>query len=199
MSAIDQFRANVAIVRDLIGLAQSIDAITAGALKLDDIHRSVLAMAVSALDHYVHEKAIEGMIEVAAGRRPATDAYKKFPIRLDSVNSALAAPATLAWLALEIRTANGYRTFQKADDIADALRTCSSVPLWPGVANIVGSGPAHVKRRLDLIVDRRNKKVHEFDVEPTGLGNRWLISEHTATDSLNFIVQVGEAIHVITQ
>lgn len=46
-----------------------------------------------------------------------------------------------------------------------------------------------------LMVDRRNKIVHEADMDSTPYDNRWPIDEALAEDVINFIEQITEAIH----
>jgi len=43
-------------------------------------------------------------------------------------------------------------------------------------------------------VDRRNKIAHEADMDPANPGFRWPINGVMATDSLDFITRVAEAI-----
>jgi len=68
---------------------------------------------------------------------------------------------------LEVRTQLSRRTFQYPDDIAEAVRLISPCKLWNDVALKLGATTAtltvateSLKKRLSLIVDRRNKIVH---------------------------------------
>ena len=60
-TVINQFRANIVRVRDLGVIYSALKAQTTGAIDLSDILRTELVMAVSALDHYIHEIVRLGM------------------------------------------------------------------------------------------------------------------------------------------
>lgn len=198
LPAIDQFRANIARVRSLIGLGVALHNQTGGTLDVSEAYRSALAMAVSALDHFIHEKSLQGMVEVFRGNRQATDAYRRFTVRMAAVMTGLTNLGTEAWFVEEVRELNGGRTFQRPDDVADAIRLFSQVALWPAVAQHLGQESRIVKDQLALLCDRRNKVVHEFDVQPGGMGARWPISDAIATNSADFVEQLAEAIELLT-
>jgi hypothetical protein len=154
--AIDQFHANFIYVRGLIGLANAVDAQTAGALDVSEVYRSS-----------------------------------------GSLHDALTHITQPGWLESEVRELHVLQSFQKADRIADAIRLFSTVELWPTVAGHLGSTPQHVKAQVDLLADRRNKIVHEFDNEPTGLGDRWPMSAQIAEGAADFVEGVVEAVDLV--
>ena len=121
-AAIDQFRVNIARVRDLGAIYSTLNAQTTAAIDLSDILRSELVMVVSALDYYIHEIVRLGMLEIYRGTRPETSAFLRFQISLESVRQAVSGPTSDAWLENEIRERHSWRSFQQADHIADAIR-----------------------------------------------------------------------------
>ena len=120
--AIDQFRVNIARVRNLGAIHNTLNAQTTEAIDLSDILRSELVMAVSALDYYVHETVRLGMLEVYRGTRTETSAFLRFQISLESVRQAISAQTSDDWLDNEILQRHGWRSFQQADHIAEAIR-----------------------------------------------------------------------------
>ena len=176
LPSIDQFTANIGQVKALVALASALDSKTTSAVGVDDVYRSAFVLGVSALDHYVHEKTVEGMLEISSGRRSPTDTFGRFRVPLSALGPGLATSASM-WIEQEIRSAHSILTFQRAEAIADAVRLFHPDPLWPAVAVVMGKDAKIVKGTLDLIVDRRNKVAHEADCEPTGLGIKWPISE----------------------
>lgn len=194
-SAIDQFRANIGRVRNLGAIYKVLKAQTTEAIDLSDILRVELVMAVSALDHYVHELVRLGMLEVYRGNRAETPAFLRFSVSLESVRQGIITPMSDSWLEDEIRTRHSWQSFQQADKIADAIRLISEVKLWEEVANRLGKVPQDVKRQLNLVVDRRNKIAHEADMDPTVPNSRWPIDEALVDDAINFIEQIAETIY----
>jgi hypothetical protein len=196
-TAIEQFRANTAYVRNLRAIHDALKTRTTRALDLSDLLRAQLVMLVSALDCFVHEVARRGMIEGHVGKRVQTESFQRFPVSLAAVKAALADPQNMDWLSAEIITRHGYMAFQYPDKIAEAIRLVSSVRLWERVGKLMGSNPKDVKRQIELIVQRRNKIVHEADANPSTpgvVGARWPIDEKMVDDSIVFVETVCEHI-----
>ncbi len=196
-TVINQFRANIVRVRDLGVIYSALKAQTTGAIDLSDILRTELVMAVSALDHYIHEIVRFGMLKVYHGTRPQTPAFSRFTISLGSALQGIATPANGEWLDDEVRLRHSWQSFQHADKIADAIRLISGVRLWEEVGNHLGTPSQEVKERLNLIVNRRNQIAHEADMAPTPPGSRWPINETLVGGAVDFIEQIVETIHNI--
>ena len=166
-TALDQLRLNIAYVRNIGGIHSSVRSMTTPALDLSDILRAQLVMCVSALDHYIHEVARIGMLQTFDGKRPATPAFLRYDVSIESVLQALTSAATPAWLDTEVRDRHAYLSFQQPDRIADAIRLISPIELWKSLGLSMKDKPKNLKTRLQLIVQRRNKIVHEADIDPT--------------------------------
>ena len=195
--AIDQFRANLVRVRDLGHIADALDSQTTQALDLSDILRAELVLAVSALDHFVHEVARLGMLEAYRGEREKTRRFLEFQVSAESALRGIAESSSEKWLNDEIRIRNGHRTFQSPDRIAEALRLVSDVPIWGEVARRMGISPQEARERLSLIVDRRNSIAHEADVNPSPYEGLLPIDRQMTADAIEFIERVGEHIYAI--
>jgi hypothetical protein len=137
------------------------------------------------------------MMDVHRGARPTTAAFDRFPVKLAPARVGIANPTSDAWLDAEIRDVHVIKAFQKADAIADAIRLCSPVELWVAIGAQLGIPPQDVRIRVNLVVDRRNQIVHEFDIDPTTPGARWPITAAQASDAAAFISRVGEAIELV--
>lgn len=197
---IGRLRDNIARVRLIGGLHESLCQLTTPVLDCTDILRAQIVLAVSALDHYIHDVTRVGMLESYQGTRPRTDAFYRFDVSLQAAINGLASPGTLTWFEGEIRERHGHLSFEQPDKIADALRLFSDVELWNLVAGRLGIPVRDVKTRLQLIVDRRNKIAHEADLDPSYLGSpgiRWPISIADASNAVDFIDRLCEAIHSV--
>ncbi len=102
-SAIDQFQENIQRSRELGEMYQILNAQTTNALDLSDSLRFQWVMAVSSLDHYVHELVRLGMLEAYQGIRPQTEAFSRFQVSLGSVIQAANLLGNLEWLEDQIK------------------------------------------------------------------------------------------------
>lgn len=194
MKAIDSFRANIVRARELGELYNSLKAITTPALNTKDLLRSQIVMAVSALDHFVHEVVREGMVEIYEGTRPLVAGFSNFSVSLAEAKASIPASSSV-WVDAAIRQSHGYLSFQHPDKIADAIRLIHEPPLWPAIEVRLGVPAKDIKEHLKLIVERRNKIAHEADIDPSFPGQRWPISYRDASSAIEFLKQLVEAIN----
>jgi hypothetical protein len=129
------------------------------------------------------------MLEIHDGLRSPTKHFGAFQVSLGSVLS-----NQPDWLNEEIRARHGWRSFQRADAVGEALRIVHGTPIWEAVASKLGKPAAGIKKKLDLIIDRRNKIAHEADLDPTLPASKWPIDEMLAEDSISFIEILGHEI-----
>jgi hypothetical protein len=192
-SSVELFRENIARVRNLGGLTQALVSLTTSAVDSSDILRAQYVLAVSALDHYVHELTRLGMLEIFDGKRIPPPGYLRFQVSLDCL--ATGNIVSRDYFDSEIRTQHGYLAFQQPDKVAEAIRLIKEVKLWDRVGYRLGMDASEIKQRLKLIVDRRNKIAHEADLDPTYPKARWPISAPDVENVVEFLVEVVEAIH----
>jgi hypothetical protein len=158
----------------------------AAILNPEELLRSEWAMRISALDLFIHELVSQEMLATFEGVRPASIKYQRFRISnetLDRIRSAVTASDASAAFDLEVRTQLETQTFQDPDAIADAIRLISDKELWNEVALALGATQATkiaqakaIKKDLSLMVHRRNKIVHEGDLQPSAPRVPWPIS-----------------------
>jgi hypothetical protein len=194
LSAIEQFRENIARVRSLGGLTQALVSMTTSAIDASDILRAQYVLAVSALDYYVHEVTRLGMLEIFDGKRQPPPAFLRFRISLDCLSSGNVISRND--FDSEIRSQHGWIAFQHPDKLADAIRLFSDAKLWDCVSAEIGMKADKIKERLKLTVDRRNKIAHEADMDPTYPKARWPIAAADVNGVVEFLINVVEAIHV---
>lgn len=195
-SAIQHFKSNIERVRAVGGLFEGVSHLTTSAIDGTDLLRAQIVLAVSALDHYIHEVTRLGMIEVFNGVRKPTNAFRRFHVTIDAAMIGLANPSFF-WFEAEVREKHSYLAFQHPDKIADAIRLFSSCELWSAVASKLGMTVPEVRAHLILIIDRRNKIAHEADLDPTYPGTRWPISIVDTTNAVDFIEKICKTIHSV--
>lgn len=194
---VDQFWRNIWIVDDTLAVARAVDETTTDALDVAEILRSALVMSVSALDKFVHDAVRYELVQAWLGRRARGVGFPKFKVPLDRVDEAMALPRSVAWLEEEVTTQHELLAFQHPDRITDAVRLVCCQPLWPTVAALLRIDVQDAKRHLLLVVDRRNKIVHEFDMDPTTPGARWPITYDMVEAAVELIAIYGDAIYQV--
>jgi hypothetical protein len=177
------------------------------AIRPEELLRAEWASRVCALDLYVHELVAQGLVEIFEGKRPSTAAFAKFSVSCDAlmrVQAASTASERRAAFDLEVRTKLNRMTFQNPDDIADGVRLISECKLWNEVAFHFGATQANfvfetksIKKQLAMIVDRRNKLVHEGDLQPSLPRIPWPIATEDVVEVKRFIEGVVGAIDSI--
>lgn len=194
--ALDAFHESINRVENLGGLHSALLSLTTAAIDASDLLRSQIVLTISALDFYIHEVTVIGMLEVFQGHRPITPAFEKSRV---SVGAMLAGHQTgkSDWFESDVRDRHSFLSFQQPEKIADAIRLFSGAKLWESVAAKLGQSDADIKARLRLIVDRRNKIAHEADLDPSYPGTRWPITTKDVADSRKFISDLVEAIHAV--
>ncbi len=137
-TAIDQFQENIQRVRELRAIYQILKNQTTEALDLSDILRAELVMSVSAFDHYIHRVVRLGMLESYHGKRPQTSAFLKFQVSLESALQGISAPMSDDWLEKEILGHHGWQSFQRSENVAQALKLISQKKVWQEIAIQIG-------------------------------------------------------------
>ena len=187
------FRQNLAFARDLVATAVVLRAQTTVAVQTDDLLRSALVQGVSAFDHFVHEEVRARMLLIESGSLRRARGYDRFRVSLASVSDAMISRNS-SWLESEIREQHTVLSFQHPDRVADGFRLVTDIELWNVTSRRMGRPTDDVKRQLRLIVDRRNKIVHEADTDPTPPRQRYPIDDLSVTTSLDFLEATVDAI-----
>ncbi|WP_019913815.1 HEPN domain-containing protein [Paenibacillus sp. HW567] len=216
--AYNQFLGNYSRVLNIHKIFESINANGIG-FDANDILRAEIVLTVSALDQYVHEVVRIGMLEIMNGVRTETAFFNSYEVSVsllrtmivdtrnaivlagdgDDITSQISLfSSSYEWFNNEIRTKHSHKSFQQPDKIKDALRiVCQENHLWQKLSvNYLGSTEDDVKRRLKLIIDRRNQIAHEADLEPIS-GQPYPVDDIDVLDSVSFIHSLVTAIDKI--
>ncbi len=189
LSALEHFHENIVRVRALGGLTEALVSMTTSAVDSTDMLRAQYVLAVSALDHYVHEVTRLGMLDVFDGKRAPPAAYLRFRISLGCLGAGQV--VTRDDLESEIRTQHSFVAFQRPEKVAEGIRLISDIKLWDAVAARLGAKAECLKQTLSLIIDRRNKIAHEADLDPTYPKVRWPISAADVNGVVDFLIALA--------
>ncbi|POF95274.1 HEPN domain-containing protein [Pseudomonas putida] len=139
----------------------------------DDLVRSALVMAISAMDSYMHWMVFQEIIAVSKNAK-----LPKLLAKLDIPFSDVAALAdamiegrragkeTRPWNALK-NTAQKqllYKTFQSFDQVKTAMSMAGVVDGWAKTAKVLKVKVDDIRDRLNPLVHRRNQIAHEGDI-----------------------------------
>jgi hypothetical protein len=174
------------------------------AMSADELLRAEWVARVSALDLYVHELVAQNMVKIFEGVRNNCPGFSKFHYSSDALLRIKNAPTpeeARAAFDLEVRSKLSRLTYQFPDDIADGIRLISVHELWNEIALSVGATAAtksaiakKLKKDLSLIVERRNKIVHEGDLQPSIPRTPWPINRADVSYAAKFIEGLVRAI-----
>lgn len=196
--AIEQFDLNLQSARQLGLIHQALVEKVTEAINLDELLRAELVLAVSALDCYIHDIVRIGMTHFFTVTSGESNAYRHFGVSLGFAKRIAICSESdrSALVEEEIRRIHGFRTFQNADKISQAFALIGIQAIWDKVGESVSMPPTDVKRRLDIIVDRRNRIAHESDIDPTmGIGTKYPIDYPMICQSVEFLERIVRAIH----
>lgn len=192
-SALDGFKASAERVKSLGGLHSALLSLTTPAIDSSDLLRAQIVLTVSALDYFVHEIVVLGMLETFQGIRKPTAAFNRQRVS----GHLLLGTRSAATFETDVRERHSLLSFQQPDKVADAVRLISEKPLWTEVSRQLGRAEQSVKAELKLIVERRNKIAHEADIDPSYPGARWPIVPQDTATALVFTEHVVDAIYKI--
>lgn len=195
------FEQNIERVKHLGAIYKSINNQTTSILDISDILRAQYVMLVSALDHFIHEVVRIGMIETYNNSRKPTKTFKEFILSIPEeilFKKAIMEVKNNQWLDYQIRHRNGFKSFQRADKIGEAILLIKDIKLWDEIEDILGTDSKILKKKLNLIVERRNQIAHEADIEPTYQTLR-NIESRDINDSIEFIENLVRAIYQICE
>jgi hypothetical protein len=195
MSPLATFQAAWNRCDQLSALHAYLAAKVTAALQPEEILRAEWAARVSALDLYVHELIAQTSVEILVGTKPAPVGFAKLAIGATNILlSKSNAAAFQSQVDLEIRSNLERRTFQFPTDIADGIRCISDKELWNEIALADGATEAtktthakSIKAQLTQIVRRRNKIVHEADLQPAVPRTPWPIAANDVKLVRDFI------------
>lgn len=207
--AFDQFDSNIKAVREMDTLHNHLVNELKLPNDLSDILRAQFVYAVSALDKLVHELVRVGMLEAFKNQRVKTSKFNGFSISLETyskiqqVNESMPDILQLEtpeyFFEQEVIGKHKHLSFQEPDKIADALSfiwETDKINKWKIIASEFNSPSVSddfVKKKLKNIVSRRNRIVHEADID-FQTNKRSEIDVVDVKDAVEFVYKLGGVI-----
>lgn len=166
-------------------------------LDYSDLLRWQWILTVAALDKYIHDIVLIGMLETFAGKREATAKYKNFSMTLDTMLSIQNSETPIIEFEKVVVHKHSYLSFQDPEKIADALsHFWSESNKWDIICSNMNNdlSVSEVKTKLKNIVIRRNQIAHEGDCMSNSPLLRQDIKRADVENVIAFIKEVVEAI-----
>lgn len=189
---LSDFVGDIARARDLVGLGQAIGNLTNGRVDAADLYRASLVQGVAAWDRYIHGVILDRAVEIMLGRMPC-GTQSKIGLPLAAVADLISAPD----LVTRELTARSYfaerlsrETYQRPDDVATGLAMVGIRAIWRAAF----PNAEQAKIALGVIVDRRNRIVHQCDCDPTAPNSVVPLTATDALDALQAVRGTAEAI-----
>jgi hypothetical protein len=187
------FSNDVARARDLVGLGQAIGSMTNGLVNATDLYRAGLVQGVAAWDRYVHGVVLDRAVEIVLGRLVGAGNSSKIGVSLAAVAMLMNSPdpaarelAARSFLAERL----ARETYQRPDDVAAALAMVGVRAIW----STAFPNAEQAKIAIGVVIDRRNKIVHQCDYDPLFPGAVVPLNAGDALDALRVIDETVQRI-----
>jgi len=156
------------------------------AIDLSELLRAQYVMLVSALDHYVHTRVREGLLDIFYDNSKIspniTISLKIVKLLLQEQNE----NEQRRILDAEVRDILSKDSYQSSRSIENAFGLIEIRKIWTNIAPGFGKAADDLINTLNLIVNRRNKIAHESDIN-SSTGNKEYIDKNIISDTVNFI------------
>ncbi len=162
----------------------------------DELNRTQLVWAVSAFDKLLHELIRVGIKDIFFEKRKPTKKYSNESIPISVMTSIYNKDLISASIEFEQAIYGKLKvlSFQNFQKIADGLSFIwDEGQKWQKLATKLSSSDEEIKKRLNLIVSRRNDIVHEADLDPVSL-EKQDIRDEDIIENIDFLENLGNAI-----
>ncbi|WP_293312563.1 HEPN domain-containing protein [Pedobacter sp. UBA5917] len=167
---------------------------------VEDLLRSEIVYAVSALDKMIHELVKIGMVEIFLGTRPYTSAFGNYQLSLSQQAEIAAATHPIPPAAIFqgiIERKHSFLSFQDPEKLKDALGLVWDEPhKWQKIATALGLTMNAAKGTLNNIVIRRNQIAHEMDLDLSS-GITQTLTHTDTQDMVTYVKNLGDQIFIL--
>ncbi len=198
-NALSLFRKNIEESKSLTPVYEYLESSLVTPLSFDDLLRAQIVYSVSAFDKLMHDLIRIGMVEIFMGNRPTTPQYLAETITISTYSELTSATFLPKELVFEQAIVRKLKTvsYQTPDNVAKGLSYIWSEPQkWQKIASNMAMDTETVKTELKLIVDQRNRIVHEADINPS-TNQKYSITKSDSQSVTDFLQKAGEAIYTL--
>jgi len=194
-NSLTQFHKNIESINTIDGIYTYFES-QVKAIDLSEILRAEYVLLVSAFDYYIHDVVREGMLKIFDGQKKANENYEKFFISLKTLNLILSTKdenVRRQLLDTEIRKTTCKQSYQTPSNVERALALITMKSIWSSVSVSLKMHKNDLTKKLNLIVNRRNKIAHEADIDPV-TNDKIPIDRETIIEVKTFITKLVKTI-----
>lgn len=198
-NALSLFRKNIEEAKSLIPVYEYLEISLVTPLSFDDLLRAQIVYSVSAFDKLMHDLIRIGMVEIFMGNRPTTPQYLTETITISTYSELISPTFLPKELVFEQAIVRKLKTvsYQTPENVAKGLSYIWNEPQkWQRIASNMAMDTETVKTELKLIVDQRNRIVHEADINPL-TNQKYSITKSDSQSVTDFLQKTGEAIYTL--
>ncbi len=166
----------------------------------DEILRSQVVLIVSSFDTFIHDCVRVKIINIFVDKKDLSTLLSSYSIdfchlmvldTLDSIQD------KINYLDGAIRDKNAKDSYQSPKSIEYASGLMNITKIWAKLSDIMHEPAKDIKDKLSLIIDRRNKIVHESDYNSITQSYN-PISEEDVVNIVDFVRRISMAIYEIS-
>ena len=195
-NSLSAFKLNISGTRELASLYDYLRDQVKTPTTFDDLLRFQIVYSVSAFDKLIHDVIRIGMVRIFTGNRAPTAKYlaEKISMSAYAALSAATIPPKEFYFEQEIIGKLRLITYQSPENVNEGLSyVWDEKYKWQKIAAAMGLTEDAAKTQLRLIVDRRNKIVHEADVD-IATGGKFTILKADCETTVSYLENCGQKI-----
>lgn len=203
IQAINTLKLNLQSVKDLDIVYKYLSLNNIKTIDLSELLRAEIVLSVSALDNFISDILLYGMIEIFEGKRIVEiDSIRHFNdfqidmLTLIQTNDTLNKQDKSIILSNYLRKINSQKPYQDPKQIEGALLLLGVRQIWTKLGEELSAKGEDIKRELSNIVWQRHKIAHEADIDFVTQKKRNR-DDNTTLQAIDFIEKLCFAIYKI--
>jgi hypothetical protein len=157
-----RYQASILQVNDLLAIHSYLQGSPTTQIS-DNVLRACVTMLVSTIDTFVNELIINSIMFELKERKSVFD-LKNIKIDID-VLFEVDIEIRLRQVLKGLRIQYAKQTFQSSRQIENGLSNVGFNKIWKKISDLICEPAEDIKKKLDLLVYRRNQIVHEGDLD----------------------------------
>ena len=200
-NALNTFNRNMDSIKTLHAIHEQFIK-TYTALDLSEILRAEYVLIISAFDCFLHDIVQNYMHVLTFDITDETilpNAYKKFKLPIETFKLLIDADVKdkKQILHIALKKSLSEFSFESSKTVESAVSYIGVNKIWTKMACILGVSAEDIKKRLDMIIFRRNCIAHQADIANYTDESKQLIEREDVDEVINFIERITNIINTL--